>query len=360
MTWTSKDFPTATLEALIQQNKTLSAKISYFLRLCTSQEEQIRNLKQKCHQIQAQTSKESIEAKTLEESYQKLYASHQKFKKNLIEAEKQFALQYTDFLEKQNILKAEKSKLKSRVSLLERYKYRIYKKVKPYLRKLKNKILQNQKESLKKDEKLLFFQKQLKLAYSYIQKMSLEFQQKEKAFQVHINQLKAQIEQIETDHQQSKLCISENQQLKRQLLQIQKQASALQASLTHKEQEKTNLEKQNSTEIKKLRNQVQILTTQKAYLTDQLKILTDTLEKTFNKQSYGHTLWRKKLTSQLEYLQKTLQNKNTVNKETTKPINKQDIIKPATLNKRTSNQQQNFPKQINRTYQSVLKLQADI
>ena len=319
------NFPTRTMEALIEQNKTLSAKLNSFSYLCNTQGKQIRELKKQYEDIYKEDQKKAEKNKMLMESYQKLQvsyqdlqnsyqtlkASHQNFKDNLIDTEKQFAVEYTDFLEKEQILKSENSKLKSQISRFKRYKDYIHKQIKPYLKKLKWEKAQHERQQAQQKEKISSFQKQLKDAYSHIQQLSSSSRHKEDTFQKKIDQLTQQLSYRETEIQQNKKYISENQQLNKQLLENKNNVSELKATLTLTKQDQVNLKKQHAVQVEKFQKQVQTLTAEKEDLFHQLKVFSKELTKKENTQSQINTLLQKKLTQQVEKLQHALNVQNS-------------------------------------------------
>lgn len=313
------------MEALIEQNKTLSTKLSSFSYLCNTQEKQIRELKNQYENIYKEDQKKAEKNKMLMDSYQKLQVSyqdlqnaHQKletsyqhFKDNLVNLEKQFAVEYTDFLEKEQALKTENSRLKSHISRLKKYKNHIHKWVKPYLKNLKWEKAQYEKQQVQQKEKISSFQKQLKDAYSHIQQLSSDIRSAEDTFQKKIKQLTQQLACKETEAQQSKKHITENQQLSKQLLESQNKFSELKATLMSTQQNQASLKKQQITQVEKLRKQVQTLTVEKEDLFNQLKVFSKELNKKENTQSQINILLQKKLTSQIENLQHTLEVQNS-------------------------------------------------
>lgn len=356
------DFPTATIQALIQQNKTLSAKLTSFLQIHRSQEEQLKKLKTKCDNLQAKDQMTAEENKKLKNDYQALQTSYQKLKEVLMDMEQQFALQYTDFLEKKQVWKAESSKLQFRVSLLSRYRKQIQKRVKPYIQRLKLDMIRSQKEHQGKIEKIIFFQKQLKEAYQHIQKLSSDYQQKEKVFQKQIKQANEHIQQREAENQQSLQCIVQNQYLKKELLEAQSRSEKLEASFNTVKQEKAILEKQYLIQTQQLKGQVHTLTDKNNYLLDQLKILQNTLMEQNNRQSQVSYLWQKKLTTQIHNLQKNLNIQNTLKDQRASLEKREKQIKTLSLQeqKRPSKSKEDLSCQVKETYQAVLKVQAGL
>ena len=356
----TEHFPTATIEALIQQNKTLSAKLSSLLSLCRSQEEQIKDLSQKYENLQAKEAHQSQNIEQLKASYQKLQAVHQKFKENLKDAEKQFALQYTDFLEKQQAWKAEGARLNLRLCLLTKYRRRIHKRVRPYLERLKEEIASQKEEHRQQGEKLCVFQKQLKEAYTYIQKMALDSKGKEKAFREQVKKLKAQISEMKSEHQLSQQTSAENKFLKEQLLSTKNRLSTLQTSLNRSQEEKMCSEKAYVVEVEKLKSQVQTLTTQKEYLAEQLKLLQDTLKKTEGRQSHVNLLWQKKLALQMEKVLKMQTQKGLADQS---PIERKGLKSATALTdqkKASAKHPQDFHSYIHEAYQTTLSMQAGL
>ena len=163
----SINFPTRTIEALIQQNKTLSAKLNSLSKLCDTQGLEIRELKNQNESFNRESQKKAEESQILLDSYQKLQISYQKLQSsyqslhisykqtadNLSDTEKQFATEYTDFSEKQQALEDQNSELRSYISRLARYRNRIHLQVKPYIKNLRYKIAQSEREKLQHKEK---------------------------------------------------------------------------------------------------------------------------------------------------------------------------------------------------------------
>ena len=314
------DFPTRTMEALTQQNKTLSAKLVFISKLCDEQAKEIKQLKDQyaisCKDGQEKAKKYQMLLETYQKiqiSYQKLQSSYQDLKisqkqaeDSLASTEKQFAMQYTDFLEKQQALKDKNLEIKSYMFRLTRYRNRIHIRVKPYLKKLKEKVAQSEREIFQQKEKISNFQKQLQEAYQHIQQISSDQHKKEEFLQAEIKSLSQQLHQKEIENQQNKKCITDNKHLNEQLLEMKNKNSKLIEALGSKDQEKSYLEKEYSSQINKLQKQVQALTLEKEDMFNQLKVFSKELIKKEIKQSQINTLWQKKLTTQIESLQSTL------------------------------------------------------
>ena len=357
------NFPTRTMEALIQQNKTLSAKLNSISRLCDTQGAEIRELKNQnaisYKESQQKTEKNQMlldSHQRIQTSYQELYSSYQKLKisqkqaeDNLTNTEKQFAIQYSDFLEKQQDLKNKNSELKFYLLRLTKYKNRIQTRVKPYLKNLKENLIQKEREIFQQKEKISTFQKQLTNAYNHIQKISLDLSSKEEGFQTKIKHLTQKLNQEEATNQHNKKYIADNKRLSQLLLEVENKNSELKASLTSKNQEKSNLIKQHLTQIDNLQKQIQTLTAEKEDLFHQLKVFSKELIKKEIKQSQINTLWQKKLSTQIESLQNTLKTEVPQNVKTKKD---NEIVKNHFL-KQDNNK-------LNQIYHSLLEVQTGI
>ncbi len=321
------DFPTRTIEALVQQNKTLSAKLISISKLCDAQEKEIRQLKDqydisyKENQEKAERYQTLLETyqkiqtlyQELQSSYQELKTSQKQAEDNLVNTEKQFAIQYTEFLEKQQALRNKNLELTSYISRFARYKNRIHMRVNPYLKNLKEKIIQNEREDLQQREKISTFQKQLKEAYQHIQQISLDIRKKEESFQNKIEHLTEEINQRKMENQHNKKYITDNKYLNERLLEEKNKNSELKETLTSRNQEISHLKEEYRAQIGKLQEQVQALSVEKEDSFHQLRIFSKELIKKEIKQSQVNTLWQKKLTTQVENLQNTLKAEDSKN-----------------------------------------------
>ena len=351
------NFPTRTIEALIQQNKTLSAKLNSISKLCDTQGLEIRELKKQNDSFYKESQKKAEENQVLLDSYQKiqisyqklqssnqsLQASHKQIKDNLVDAEKQFATQYTDFLEKQQALEGQNSELKFYICRLARYKNRIHLRVKPYLKNLKYKITQNEQEKLQQREKISTFQKQLTHAYNHIKKISSDLRNKEKAFQVEIEHVTQQLSQEEATNEH-------NKNLHERLLEAKNKNAQLKADLVSIDQRKSHLEKDYREQIEKLQKQIEILIAEKEDLFHQLKVFSKELIKKEIKQSQVNTLWQKKLTVQMEGLQNSLKVENS---KGIKERKNNEFVKTNFLNQDKSSK-------IHQIYQTLLEVQTGV
>ena len=350
----SINFPTRTIEALIQQNKTLSAKLDSISKLCDTQGLEIRELKKQNDSFYKESQKKAEEHQTLLDSYQKiqisyqklqssnqnLEASHKQIKDNLVDAEKQFATQYTDFLEKQQALEGQNSELKFYISRLARYKNRIHLRVKPYLKNLKYKITQNEQEKLQQGEKISTFQKQLTHAYNHIQKISSDLRNKESAFQTKIEHLTQQLSQEEAANEHNKT-------LHERFLEVKNKNAQLKADLVSMDQRKSHLEKGYRGQIEELQKQNQTLIAEKEDLFHQLKVFSKELIKKDIKQSQVNTLWQKKLTVQMESLQDCLKTEKPKAQKTS------EFVKTNFFNQDKSSK-------IHQIYQTLLEVQTGV
>ena len=358
------NFPTRTMEALIQQNKTLSTKLDSISKLCDTQAAQIRELKNQNDIFYKENQKKTEEYQMLlgsyqkiQVSYQELYSSYQELKisqkqaeDNLTDTEKQFALQYTEFLEKQQNSKNKNAELKLHILRLTKYKNRIQTRVRPYLKNLKEKLIQNEREGSQQKEKISTFQKQLTNAYDHIQKISLDLKSREEGFQTDIKHLTQKLNQEEATNQHNKKYITDNKKLNQQILEVENKNSKLKADLISMDQKRSHLEKQYLTQIDKLQKQIQTLTVEKDDLFHQLKVFSKELIKKEIKQSQINTLWQKKLTTKIETLQNTLKTKN--NPQITKTKKDNEIVKNYFL------QQDNS--KLHQIYHSLLEVQTGI
>ena len=357
------DFPTRTMEALVQQNKTLSTKLISISKLCDAQEKEIKQLKSQ-YTISHEESQEKVERyqtlletyqkiqtlyQELQSSYQKLKVSQKQAKDNLVNTEKQFAIQYTEFLEKQQALRNKNLELVSYISRLTRYKNRVNTRVKPYLQNLKEKIVQSERECLQQREKISTFQKQLKEAYQHIQQISLDIRKKEESFQTKIKHLTERLNQKEVENQHNKKYITDNKYLNERLLEEKNKNSELKAILTSRNQEISHLKEEYCMQIGKLQKQVRALSVEKEDSFHQLRVFSKELIKKEIKQSQVNTLWQRKLTAQVENLQNTLKAEDSKNAKIEK---EREFIKNHALS-----QDKNKLHQI---YQTLLEVQTGI
>ena len=356
------NFPTRTIEALIQQNKTLSARLNSISKLCDTQAVEIKELKKQNDIFCKEDQKKAEENQILVDSYQKIQTSYQKLhssyqelqvsykqvEDNLTNTEKQFAVQYSDFLEKQQVLEDRNLEIKSYISRLTRYKNRIHLRVKPYIKNFRYKMVQSEKEKLQQKEKISTFQKQLTHAHTHIQKISLDLKNKEKSFQTEIEHLTQKLNQKEATNQHNKKYITDNKRLNEALLEAKNKNVQLKTDLASMDQRKSHLEKDYLKQVDGLQKQVQILTVEKEELFHQLKVFSRELIKKEIKQSQVNILWQKKLTAQVESLQ------NTIKTEASKKLQAEknnEFVKTNFLNQDKSSK-------LHQIYQSLLEMQT--
>ena len=311
------DFPTRTMEALIQQNKTLSSKVATFSYHCKNKEKQIQQLKAQYQSLSGANRDKEEKLQNLQKAYQSLQISyqglqnsHQQFKDNLADTEKQFALEYTHFLEKKQAWRDQILKLQAYTLRLAKYREHIHQRVRPYIQKIKQESIQGNKELLYQKEKIFLFQKQLKDAYKYIQRLSSELRDKEKAFQKATGQMQKQLTQKEAENQKAQEYLIKNQKLNQDILKLKNNFIKLEKALIASKESQSQSEKKHSMQVEKLKKQIQTLVSEKKEILGQLKVFSKELTKREKSQSQASTLVNKKLLDQLTSLQQAFQAHN--------------------------------------------------